>query len=239
MGCSVLYNDSTIRSQETIDRNFEPKKTIINQLIPNLIIDSIKELDLKGKLKSNSDFISFCHYNLPNLEILNLSSNNLTDISELKELKAPKLRILYLIGNKITNFEVFKDLDFPLKELYLESNINNQIGIFNNAKNLKYLRQLTLSIIENDNNGPLIKKFNEHYLKCDSKNTEIEKNIKECILLNIGQEGFVAFCNLQLLNIECLFLSNNNISNINFLEKFIAPHLLELDLSYLKKFHIL
>ena len=69
----------------------------------------------------------------PLLEDLNLSNNNLSNISGLKELKAPKLRILNLNNNGISNLDIFRQLTFPLEELYLEGN---------NIKILEFLLKL-------------------------------------------------------------------------------------------------
>ena len=120
-----------------------PIKNDINYCVNNT---NDSELDLKGKLNTLENFKIFCNNKFPNLENLNLSSNNLTDISELKKLKAPKLKILDLSDNSIQNIDIFKELDFPLEELYLEGNGINNIEIFINAPILKNLKKLRLSV---------------------------------------------------------------------------------------------
>ena len=125
------------------DKIHFPIKNDINYCVNNT---NDSELDLKGKLNTLENFKIFCNNKFPNLENLNLSSNNLTDISELKKLEAPKLKILDLRDNSIQNIDIFKELDFPLEELYLEGNGINNIEIFINAPILKNLKKLRLSV---------------------------------------------------------------------------------------------
>ena len=79
--------------------------------------------------------------------------------------------------------------------------------------------------------GEAIKIFNEQFLEKDDKNTEIDIYTDYCQLYNIGQKGFELFCTLSLLNIEYLYLNENNIINIKYFQKFEAPKLIKLDLS--------
>lgn len=76
-----------------------------------------------------------------------------------------------------------------------------------------------------------IKEFNEIYKQNDENNSEIYRDIKICTLHQIGQEGFEAFCRLNLSRIENLDLSENNIECIKYLLKFKANNLKKLNLS--------
>ena len=157
MGCTGCKNTETINN-----KRIETDNTII-PINNNFIYDNpeeIIELDLKGKFKDTSNFISFCQNNFPNLENLNLSNNNLSDISELQKLKAPKLIILDLSNNNIKDLEVFKKVDFVLEELYLKGNSIDQIGVFVEAKSLENLKILHASIIDNENTITNMKKNN-------------------------------------------------------------------------------
>lgn len=91
----------------------------------------------------------------------------------------------------------------------------------------------------------LINEFNKKYLECDDNNTEIEidsdKDNCNCYTFHkIGQKGFESFCKLYISSIQILYLSNNDISNIDCLKSFKAPLLLKLDLSHnkIKKINI-
>ena len=100
MGCSSCKNISTINNKKD---TFNIKKDKINyKIISNLKIPKdIDRLDLSYKLKNISDYYSFIRMDLPLLENLNLSNNNLSNISGLKELKAPKLKVLDLSNNTL------------------------------------------------------------------------------------------------------------------------------------------
>ena len=158
MGCSGCKNIETNNNKRIgTDNTYIP---INNNFIfdnPEKIID----LDLKGKFKDPSNnFKTLCQNNFPNLENLNLSNNNLSDISELQKLKAPKLIILDLSNNNIKDLEVFKKVDFVLEELYLKGNSIDQIGVFVEAKSLENLKILHASIIDNENTITNMKKNN-------------------------------------------------------------------------------
>ena len=86
-------------------------------------------------------------------------------------------------------------------------------------------------ISEIDKINIIIEDFNKKYNGLDDDNTEIDNEIKEITLHNIGQEGFENFCSLKLDKIQILYLSENEISEIDCLEKFNAPNLENLDLS--------
>ena len=74
--------------------------------------------------------------------------------------------------------------------------------------------------------------FNIQFHSKENTNTKIGLETKKCTLNSIGQKGFIDFCSLYLSKITSLNLSNNNIEDITALEKFRAPYLEELDLSY-------
>ena len=137
-------------------------KTINYKIISILDIPAdIVDLNLSGRLTKISDFYSFCNMTFLYLENLNLSNNNLLDISELKKLKAPKLKILDLSYNNINNLDIFKELDFPLEELYLKGNQINEIEIFEKADILKNLKKLRFSIKDYESNKRILQLIKE------------------------------------------------------------------------------
>ena len=102
-------------------------------------------LSLDGILRQE-DLFELCNNNFRKLEELNLSKNDLIDISPLKELNAPQLKKIDLSHNKIENVagttNPFKDYNFPqLEELNLS--YNNLTNIYELqafiAPNLKIL----------------------------------------------------------------------------------------------------
>ena len=85
-----------------------------------------QKLSLEGILRQE-DLFELCNNNFRKLEELNLSNNDLIDISPLKVLKAPHLKKIDLSHNKIENVtgttDPFKDYNFPqLEELNLSYN---------------------------------------------------------------------------------------------------------------------
>ena len=85
-----------------------------------------QKLSLEGILRQE-DLFELCNNNFRKLEELNLSNNDLIDISLLKVLKAPHLKKIDLSHNKIENVtgttDPFKDYNFPqLEELNLSYN---------------------------------------------------------------------------------------------------------------------
>ena len=74
--------------------------------------------------------------------------------------------------------------------------------------------------------------FNQKYHNVCDSNTKIKLETKDCTLHNIGEEGFIKFCSLNLRKIIFLNLSHNNIEKIFALKDFKAPNLEKLDLSY-------
>ena len=79
-----------------------------------------------------------------------------------------------------------------------------------------------------------INNFNKIYRYKHEDNTEIKSLSEEITLFNIEQEGFDSLCSMKLIYLERLYLNNNSIENIEFLENFYVPRLKYLDLSYNK-----
>ena len=92
---------------------------------------------------------------------------------------------------------------------------------------------LSYPIKVKDNEEAIIN-FNKKYKELNEKNSEIKERIIECVLHNIGQEGFNSLCRLKLDNLTVLYLSENNISNIKSFGNFHLKCIKRLDLSYNK-----
>ena len=119
-------------------------------------------LNLKGSLiQSFIDLDSFCKNEFNNLENLNLSSNGISDISPLKNLKAPKLRILDLSCNHINNLDIFRELTFNLEELYIKRNEIEDLTIFEEETILKNLKKLSFTFLNNEKNKIILEKIKQ------------------------------------------------------------------------------
>ena len=153
MGCFDCKTTSTLSYPSNNDIKNEITETNNYKIKSNLNIPkNVDKLDLSNKLKDIVEYYSFLKMEFPLLEDLNLSNNNLSNISGLKELKAPKLRILNLNNNGISNLDIFRQLTFPLEELYLEGNNIKNVKIFTEIDILKHLKKCHLSIDDYESN---------------------------------------------------------------------------------------
>ncbi len=138
-----------------------------------------KQIDLTSKLTNEEDLKQLLlKKKYPNLEYLNLSRNNLTDLSFLKDLKAPKLKKLDLSFNKIERLDVFMELNFPLEELYIQENDLHYYTALIEAPILQKLKKLKFSVNSNNNNENNVN-------KPDSKDYEFEDTNDNKILEQI------------------------------------------------------
>ena len=139
--------------ESSYNKNNEKKKTHVD-----------KVLDLKGKKLDSKELKKLKNY--PDLERLNLSNTNISDISilnicifkelkefnlsnnlisninALKDMKLQKLNELYLNQNKITDLEPLSQFDLThIKIIDLSFNCINDLNVFYrvNAPQLKYL----------------------------------------------------------------------------------------------------
>jgi Leucine-rich repeat (LRR) protein len=152
-----------------------------------VIIKDIPKLSLRGILRQE-DLSELCNKKFKKLKELNLSKNDLIDISFLKELNAPKLKKIDLSFNQIKNIiddkNFSKYYNFPqLEELNLSN--NNLIDIYEfkafKAPNLKIL-DISFNHFNNINLAQNIEvfKFNFDFPKLEQFNNSFctEKNIE-------------------------------------------------------------
>ena len=147
---------------------------------------------------TEQDTLDYCllnNINPNNITALDLSHNELTDISGIKLFK--NLEELILPYNKIVNISVLKDLN-NLKTLDMESNEINDISVL---KKMKYLQLLILGY----NN---IKKLSNI------------KHLKNLVYLNLGNNKLTDIFELKYLNkLQILKLNHNNlIKNISVIK---------------------
>ena len=177
-------------------------------------LSSLKELRLRENCIDSIKWLSKCDF-LNNLQILDLSANNLRDFNIkyferlfIKE-KLLNLEELYLHDNKFESLLLFDFIQFPkLKILYLglnyfKNNQNNEVDkskIYNFAK----LEKLGLNSAFNKKTIEILKNMNLVSLtKLYLQNNEIDK----LTLLN----------DMKITNnkLSTIFLTNNNLTEIN------------------------
>ena len=91
---------------------------------------------------ANTPFINVC---LPQLEILNLSNNEINDIKMLAEMEINNLKELYLNNNEIEQINIFQNIGFiHLQKLDLSNNKINNINIFKRLAFYKDIVEINL-----------------------------------------------------------------------------------------------
>lgn len=166
---------------------------------------NMKELILNKKFIGNQIFLYLKKLDLPRLNKLALSFNNITDISEIPNIKFLDLEILSLSNNKIMDISPIKNANFPkLLKLWLQVNQISDISLLCEAKFEKLqLLSLSYNILTN--------------IDC-LKNCSF-KQLKILALDNNKIENISILENVEFNNLEKLGLNNNRISDINVFEK--------------------
>lgn len=182
-------------------------------------VTAIRMSDLDIKSVSGIEYFK-------NLQTLDLSTNEIDDISMLASLT--NLEYLTLYSNKITNINALSNLK-KLRILNLNSNEISEISVLSNLTNLE---TLYLSNNKINNVNELAELVNLKDLDLDSN--EIDsismlsnlRNLEDLSLSNNKIEDINALSNLT--NLKFLLLSGNQISNINSLSNLIGLEFLSL-----------
>ena len=216
----------------------------------NFFKPDLIELDLSNN-KINDLNIIIEKDSLYNLKKLNLSQNNITDISLLSKSKLNNLKVLNISSNKISNIDFLQlNTNFDKLETIDVSNnlINKLVSI-----NIKSLKKLNL--MKNEINSG-IDTFLENIINLSEE--LLLENVGNSIIFNHGGNIIVKFQyyikenynqflkNLKLNGIHILKIKNFK-KNIEFLENESLKELQELDLvkseienlSFLKKIHFI
>ena len=137
------------------------EKKIINFLNVKLDLqlngNEIK-INLNGKNITNIEFDLLSGVEFKNLEELNISNNNLTNIDSLKNFKSPKLKKIDLSFNKLNDISVFKEISENNKNIEI---INLNDNLIKNADIFKQKIFPKIKIINLDNNEILKKDIDE------------------------------------------------------------------------------
>jgi Leucine-rich repeat (LRR) protein len=190
-----------------------------NNLKLKSLLKTIEYLDFKGKI-----FFPFGTY-----QIINLSSNNIDNISEVKGLgNLINLSKLNLNFNRITEIEGLHSL-INLKSLHLQWNNIKEIKGLENLKKLEYLYLNNNEILKIQGLNNL---FNLKSLMIyDNQIAEIEKvdHLSHLEILNLRNNRINEIKGLNCLNnLKRLDLSNNRITEIKDLDKLTNLEFLDL-----------
>lgn len=150
--------------KDLLNNKDKDSKTTSGKSNPSINKD-IKTLNLKGKKIGAKELKNLSLY--PNLEKLNISNNNISDISTLEKCSFKELKEFNLSINKIQNIDIFKKFSFQkLNELYMDQNQISNLEPLSKI-DLTHLQRLNLSfnIIEDISvfsriNAPQLKYLN-------------------------------------------------------------------------------
>ncbi|XP_050458968.1 leucine-rich repeat-containing protein let-4-like [Cataglyphis hispanica] len=185
----LILSNNNINGNKLFD--FGGHETL-NILILNNVINNINNLSYTLPKISEA---------YPNLEILSVSGNYISDLkTSLEKTPFPKLKILDLSNNNIGNTNFVKLLPNSLRFLYLQH--NSLISLFFDKKQIDLL---TLNL--DNNNLSFIKKLTYNYLPNNSHSQQYRKPI---IIVPVSNSLVMA----GLENLQYLSISANQINNI-------------------------
>ena len=236
-GNLIIYIISKLPSNNNITSIDFSNNELIDKdilLMKNYFNPVLIELDLsKNKLNDINVFIE--KDSLYNLNNLNLSHNNITDISLLSKSKLNNLKVLNLNSNQITNIDFLQlNTNFDkLETVDLSNNLINKLVTIN-IKNLK-----ELNLLKNEINSG-IDTFVENINNLSDK--LLLENLENSIIFNYDgnikvkfqyyfKDNIIQFLkNIKLNGIHILKIKNFD-KNIEFLENESLKELQELDLT--------
>ena len=214
-----IVNENTFNNKTNENIIFNKSRTQLVNIKEKREFIYIKNVKYHEKIKSieiiknNIYDISILNKtNLINLEILSLADNNIRDISPIKNINAPNLKKLNLSTNKITDkyIYVINDMNFPnITFINLARNYLHDYNIFKCFGKYKYLETLYIGTNNFENNyidnNKII--YEMQYIK--------EISISKGVFSNITIK---LISNFNLINLEDLHLSGNNLCSLDFVK---------------------
>ena len=238
------------KREEEIEKMKTPLQKLNDKIKTNININD-KKITIQKEHFNNECFRLLSKNKFPNLEVLEINCNFITDLKGLIEPGFKNLKVLYL-HTKIKDLLFFENVQFEnLEDLSLIENNFTSVDFISKAPFVKNLKKLDLykngiisiSGFSKGNFNTLVKlvlsKNNIKNLDGINKDTfkvlsemEIEENVLEDI------EGLDNFNNYYFQNVKNLDLNWNKIKNVDILEKFNFENLKKLNLNNNKIVHI-
>ncbi len=209
------YN-TNIKDKDIKELNLRMKKlgSGVLKYLSRLELNQLEILDLSDNNISDISLLQNVHF--PNLQSLSLDGNNITDPSPLSKVNFPLLQGLFLFNNKIENINFLEKVNFPeLQSLYL---YNNKI------KDIKILEKTKFPIIES---------LNLYGNNISDINVLEKVNYKKLLFLSLHSneiENIKVFEKVKFDELQELYLYSNKISDISVLSKVRFKSLQKLDL---------
>ena len=251
---NIKYNcdEENIDRRLSLNNNFSKLKLIndFDKIKENKKKNRIIELDLENKNLGNDGLKALTKYSFIYLAELNLTNNNISNISIFENIEIPlikninlsyneieditplkyipnKIQILNLKNNNIKNIDIFKYLEKLFPEIKIINLINNNINIEKDIDILNNSNKIIKYEYNNIENYELIKKFNSKY------NTDLLGGENEINLLNkkIQSHGLKLFVDINFKQLKKLNLRDNDLRDLKYLKAGNFKRLLKLNLS--------
>lgn len=183
-------------------------------------------INLNNKNIGNAELTLLSSVNFKNLEELNLSHNNISDIKSLKDFNFRKLKKLDLSFNKINKIKTSSNENHTFKQNDIQKKITSQkidINLDNNnliQKDIEEIKNLILNVYSVSNDDDYFSDFrlNKEYLN-NIYNNEKKRKAKLLEKIDIIQKKILQYFNMKL-NIHLtgkeiiLNLNNKKIGNL-------------------------
>ena len=141
---------------EKVKRLEEQILEVINVKFGVNIVGNEIKIDLNNKNVENIDLKLLTNVPFPNLKIIDLSNNKISNIESLPQLEAPNLNEINLHHNQISNINPLKDVKSKCFEIVdLRYNKIHDITVFKKMKEESPNKKLTLKTIKIDHNNIL------------------------------------------------------------------------------------
>ena len=198
------------------------------KLISQIRFKDLIEINLSNNNISNISYLN--NMLLPHLEILNFSDNKIIDIAPVANLVSKNLSEIYLQNNKIIDITPFEKAKFSIQSLEILRLDGNVFNISDKNEQENQANQKLISIF---GNKVIVKKsrweyFNKKYnCTVDEEDEKLDLSSKRKSSIIIDLFPLVTSSN----NIKILIMDNNKITDANLLTKMWLYNLTFLDLS--------
>jgi Leucine-rich repeat (LRR) protein len=242
-------NENIINNNQTTKRSINMAQTNRNKIAivefnkkynTDIKNNQIKELKLRMKKLGSGVLKYLAKLELNQLEVLDLSDNNISDINSLEKLQFNQLQSLSLDGNNIIDISALEKANFPqLQGLFLFNNKISDISILEKV-NFPELQSLYLynnkisdiSILEKTN-FPYLESLNLYGNNISNINVLEKVNFKKLQFLSLHNndiKDISVFEKVKFNELQELYLYSNKISDISVFNKVNFTQLQKLDL---------
>jgi len=232
----VLLDDKDIqlyRNNKYIHLNARELGDKYFNYISQIRFNQLKEIDISEN--NITDISGFKKMSLPFIEFLNLGHNKIKIIEPIAKLKSKNLKYIFLQANEIQDIETLKDSEFPsLLMLRLEEEDDENINEERKKKRENSLKELNDKYSKKVISKPMKKQIQEFKQKYDF---EISEEIDDIDLfdrnggLEMLEKLFLIITYKTKNKINKLILRNNLLKEAGLLKRINFKYLHTLDLS--------